>query len=374
MKKIAFLLCAAALLGTMSSCTSDADQTVKLTKVGTSEMTRTLMVTSNALADFTFGGQTVSNATSATFENAPEKGTLTVTPASVDYFEQNAIDVDFTDKQIVALDVQIAKRPSIEVSQEDMKNGRVVSNDAENQALTGVTASIAVPAQTTITGNTSSPFSIVTFVPVDGDQRITRADGNDGDANVLVMRCAADGAKFSEPVTVTLDIPESDGLDLYCMSEDGKEVLPLAEVGGNKREVKLSHFSDWITVMRATEEKAVTRGTPGEEISTFTISVKAGETITVKYQSKQGAVWTGGTKSTVVTNYLKTKVGKYVVSTLTSDPYTPSADGTVTYRVIQPYEDCSYKSGSAKFTARVYSPAHVEFDQPQGGHSGGGGR
>jgi hypothetical protein len=126
--------------------------------------------------------------------------------------------------------------------------------------------------------------------------------------------------------------------------------------------------------MRATEEKAVTRGTPGEEISTFTISVKAREDITVKFQSKQGAVWTGGTKSTVVTNYLKTKVGKYVVSTLTSDPYTPSADGTVTYRVIQPYEDCSYKSGSAKFTARVYSPAHVEFDQPQGGHSGGGGR
>lgn len=372
MKKIAFLLCAAALLGTMSSCTSDADQTVKLTKVGTAEMTRTLVVTSNTLANFTFSGQTVSNATSATFENAPEKGTLTVTPASADYFEQNAIAVDFTDRQVVALDVQIAKRPSIEVSQEDMKNGRVVSNDAENQALTGVTASIAVPAQTTITGNTSSPFSIVTFVPVDGDQRITRADGNDGDANVLVMRCAADGAKFSEPVTVTLDIPESDGLDLYCMSEDGKEVLPLAEVGGNKREVKLSHFSDWITVMRATEVKAVTRGTPGEEISTFTISVKAGNN-TVSYQSKTGAVWTGGTKSTVVTNYLKTKVGKYVVSTKT-DIYTADAPGTVTYRVIQPYEDCSYTSGSAKFTARVYSPAHVEFDQPQGGHSGGGGR
>ena len=374
MKKIAFLLCAAALLGTMSSCTSDADQTVKLTKVGTAEMSRTLVVTSNTLANFTFSGQTVSNATSATFENAPEKGTLTVTPASADYFEQNAIAVDFTDRQVVALDVQIAKRPSIEVSQEDMKNGRVVSNDAENQALTGVTASIAVPAQTTITGNTSSPFSIVTFVPVDGDQRITRADGNDGDANVLVMRCAADGAKFSEPVTVTLDIPESDGLDLYCMSEDGKEVLPLAEVGGNKREVKLSHFSDWITVMRATEEKAVTRADDDlkYEISTFTISVKAGNN-TVSYQSKEGAVWTGGTKSTVVTNYLKTKVGKYVVSTKT-DTYRADADGTVTYRVIQAYEDCSYKSGSAKFTARVYKGATIEFDQPQGGHSGGGGR
>ena len=371
MKKIAFVLCATALLGTMSSCTSESDQTIKVTKVETA-MTRTLMVSSNTAADFSFGGQTVSNVTSATFENVPEKGTLTVTPVSADYFAQEPIAVNFTGSDVVALDVQIARKPTIEVSQEDMLKGQVVSNDAENQQLTGVAASIAVPAETTISGNTTSPFSIVTFVPTEGDQWVTRADGNDGDASVLVLRCAADGAKFSEPVTVTLDIPESDGLDLFCMSEDGKEMYPLTEVGGDKRSVKLSHFSDWITVMRATEDKSVTRGTPGEEISTFTFSAKAGSN-TIKYQSKKGAVWTGGTKSTVVTNYLKTKVEKYVVSNKT-ETYTATSAGTITYRVHQPYSDNSYTSGKAKFTARVYTDAYIEVDQPQGGHSGGGGR
>ena len=372
MKKIAFTLCAAALLGTMSSCSSDSDKTIKLTKVET-EMTRTLMVSSNTAAVFTYDGKTVSNVTTATFENAPEKGTLTITPVTDEYYAQEPITVDFSGKSVVALDVQIAKKPTIEVSQEDMKKGQVVTNDAENQELTGVLASIAVPAETTITGNTTSPFSIVTFVPTEGDRWMTRAeDSKDGEANVLVIRCAADGAKFSEPVTVTLDIPESDGLDLYCMSEDGKEVLPLTELGGGKRSVKLSHFSDWITVMRATEESSITRGTPGQEITTLTTSVTVGDNI-ITYQSKTGAVQTGGTKSTTVTNYLKTKVGKYVVTNKT-EIYKATAAGTITYRVIQPYEDCSYKSGTAKFTARVYSAAHVEVDQPQGGHSGGGGR
>lgn len=370
MKRIAFLLCTAAMLGTMSSCTSDADKTIRMVKSEV-DMTRTLMVSSNTAADFTFGEQTVRNVTSATFKNAPEKGTLTITPTSADYFAQEPISVDFSGKSVVALDVQIAKKPSIEVSQEDMKNGQVVTNDAENQELSGVTASIAVPSGTTITGNTTSPFSIVAFAPTEGGQWMTRGE-SDGDASVLVLRCAADGAKFSEPVTVTLDIPESDGLDLYCMSEDGQEVLPLAEVGNSKRSVKLSHFSDWITVMRATEEKAVTRGTAGEEISTFTISVTKDVPVQISYQSKTGAVWTGGTKSTVVTNYLKTKVGKYVVSTKT-ETKTFNASGTITYRVHQPYSDNSYKSGTAKFTARVYSAAYAVFEQPQGGHSGGGG-
>lgn len=370
MKKIAFMLCAAALLGTMSSCSSDSDRTISLTKVET-EMTRTLMVSSNTLADFTYGGQTVSNVTSATFENAPEKGTLTITPITDEYYAQEPITVDFSGKSVVALDVQIAKKPTIEVSQDDMKNGQVVTNDPENQELTGVTASIAVPAETVISGNTTSPFSIVTFVPTEGDHWVTRGE-NDGEASVLVMRCAADGAKFSEPVTVTLDIPESDGLDLFCMSEDGKEMLPLTELGGGKRSVKLSHFSDWITVMKATEESSATRGTPGEEITTLTASVTVGEN-TITYQSKTGAVQTGGTKSTTVTNYLKTKVGKYVVTNKT-ETYIADAPGTITYRVIQYYEDCSYKSGSAKFTARVYKGAEVKIDVAQGGHSGGGGR
>ena len=369
MKKIAFMLCAAAVLGAMSSCTSDSEATYKVTPTASNE-SRVLMVTSNAPAIFTYGDKTVSGSTTATFENVPEKGTLTIKPISTDYFGQEKVDVVFNGNKTIALDVQLAKKPTIEVSQQDMMKGKIVTNDVENQEMTGVMASIAVPSTTTITGNTTSPFSISTFVPTEAGDWMTRGD-DDGEAGVLVMRCAADGAKFSDPVIVTLDIPESDGLDLTCVSEDGTEVLAMAEAGNGKRQVKLSHFSDWTVVMKATAEDVVTRADQTVEVTTMTITIKPGDN-TITYQSKTGAVWTGGTKNTTVTNYLKNKVGKYVVSTKTENYPNTTGATKLTYRVIQPYQDKSYTSGSARFTARVYSEAHIEIEVPQGGHSGGG--
>lgn len=369
MKKIAFMLCAAAVLGAMSSCTSDPEATYEVIPASGNE-SRVLTVTSNAPAVFTYGDKTVSGTTTATFENVPEKGTLTINSVSADYFGQKKVDVVFNGNKTIALDVQLAKKPTIEVSQQDMMKGKVVTNDAENQEMTGVKASIAVPSTTTITGNTTSPFSISTFVPTEAGSWMTRGD-DDGEAGVLVMRCAADGAKFSDPVIVTLDIPESDGLDLTCVSEDGKEVLDMTEAGSGKRQVKLSHFSDWTVVMKATASDVVTRADQTVEVTTMTITINPGDN-TITYQSKTGAVWTGGTKNTTVTNYLKNKVGKYVVSNKTYI-YTNTTGATkLTYRVVQPYQDKSYKSGTAKFTARVYSEAYIEIEVPQGGHSGGG--
>lgn len=369
MKKIAFMLCAAAVLGAMSSCTSDPEATYEVIPASGNE-SRVLTVTSNVPAVFTYGDKTVSGTTTATFENVPEKGTLTINSVSADYFGQKKVDVVFNGNKTIALDVQLAKKPTIEVSQQDMMKGKVVTNDAENQEMTGVKASIAVPSTTTITGNTTSPFSISTFVPTEAGSWMTRGD-DDGEAGVLVMRCAADGAKFSDPVIVTLDIPESDGLDLTCVSEDGKEVLDMTEAGSGKRQVKLSHFSDWTVVMKATASDVVTRADQTVEVTTMTITINPGDN-TITYQSKTGAVWTGGTKNTTVTNYLKNKVGKYVVTNKTQDYYNTTGATKLTYRVIQPYQDKSYKSGTAKFTARVYSEAYIEIEVPQGGHSGGG--
>ncbi len=81
--------------------------------------------------------------------------------------------------------------------------------------------------------------------------------------------------------------------------------------------------------------------------------------MSVSYLSRTGAVWTGGTQSTVVTNYLKTKVGKYIVSSKNATFYGKPKNSSARYHVVQIYEDCAYKSGSAKFTARVYKGAYV---------------
>jgi hypothetical protein len=377
MKKIAFLMCAAAVLGTMSSCSSDSEETAQIIQ-SVGEETRTLVVNANTPSNITFDGKTVANVTTATFENVAQKGILKVVPLSNDYYAQNESLVDFTDKKTIALDIVMAKKPTIEVSQADMLNGQVVFNDQENQEVMGAKASIAVPYNTVISGNTWSPFSITTFMPIDDVvDNVTRANGQ-YEVTVLTLRCAADGAEFSIPVDVMLEIENSDGFDLEIVSADGKERYAMTEIGGDRRLMKLPHFSDWNVVMKVTEETKITRSDPdpNPEVTTVTVPVKAGAN-TISYQVKSGALWKSGTKSTLVTNYLKKNYGTYAVTTKKYS-YTATAAGTVTLTVSQSWEDKSLTSGKAKFVARIYNKTatvSTTFSPvQQGGHSGGSGR
>ena len=323
----------------------------------------------------------MANVTTATFENVAQKGIPKVVPLSNDYYAQKESLVDFADKNTIALDVVMAKKPTIEVSQADMLNGQVVFNDQENQDVMGVKASIAVPYNTVISGNTWSPFSITTFMPTDdfvGD--VTRANGQ-SEVSVLTLRCAADGAEFSIPVDVMLDIENSDGFDLEIVSADGKERYAMTEVGGDRRLMKLPHFSDWNVVVKVTEVTTRAEGDTrkeGYDEYTNTVPVKAG-TNTISYEVKSGAIQTDGKKSTVTTNYLKKKIGTYAVTTKTVDK-SFNAEGTVTYKFKQNWKEIEYKSGKTVFWAKVYESVNSDDFEwifspvKRGGHSGGSGR
>ena len=91
-------------------------------------------------------------------------------------------------------------------------------------------------------------------------------------------------------------------------------------------------------------------------------SISSDGRIYVTYESRTGAVWTGGTQSTVVTNYLKTKVGKYVVSRRHDmGGYIGNYLRNYRFDYVQLYDDRSYKSGSASFTARVYITTYMRL-------------
>lgn len=381
MKKIAFLMCAAAVLGTMSSCSSDSEETAQIIQ-SVGEETRTLVVNANTPSNITFDGKTVANVTTATFENVAQKGILKVVPLSNDYYAQNESLVDFTDKKTIALDIVMAKKPTIEVSQADMLNGKVVFNDQENQEVMGAKASIAVPYNTVISGNTWSPFSITTFMPIDDVvDNVTRANGQ-YEVTVLTLRCAADGAEFSIPVDVMLEIENSDGFDLEIVSADGKERYAMTEVGGDRRLMKLPHFSDWNVVVKVAQvttrgESAGIKKSEGEETYTNTVPVKAGKN-TISYQVKSGCIQTSGVKNSITTNILKKEPEKsYAVTTKTQDINCTSA-GTVTYTVTQKWIEKEYKSGKITFYAKVYDgTASFNYETStvkRGGHSGGSGR
>jgi hypothetical protein len=365
MKKIVLLFSAIAMLGTMNSCCS-SNETPNVSPVVVDE-TRTLVVTTNTPADLTYNGQTVSNVTIATFEKVAAQGSLKITPRSSDYYDQEEMAIDFYDKLTLAVDVQLVKKPTIEVSQADAKSGTVITNDVENQQDTETEASITVPSTTEITGNTTDPFSITTFVPAETVLESTEKD-KEVEANVLVIRCTPDGAEFSEPVTVNLGIANSTGFDIECVSEDGSETLPMTDLGNDRWQVNIPHFSDWFNYLKA----IVTETSEGVETSSGSSAIIAGDN-SITYKVKAGAVEVTALHCPLVTTFLKKKFGSYFETTKNAT-FTSDASGTATWRLTQPYKDVTLRSNIMVFTARVYGEPTFEItgtQSGQGGHSGG---
>ncbi|MBR6842731.1 MAG: hypothetical protein IKM77_10620 [Prevotella sp.] len=366
MKKIAFLLCAAAMLGTMTSCHRATDETPNVSPVVV-DKSRTLFVTTNTAADITYEGKTVRNTTRAVFEQTAAQGRLKITPCSSQYYDQDEMAIDFYDKLTLAIDVQLVKKSSIEVSQEDAKNGQTVINDLENQNATGTVATISVSPTTDITGNTTDPFCITTFVPAETVLESTEK-GDEVEANVLVIRCNPDGAKFSKPVDVTLSIDNSTGFDISCVLEDGSESLSMTDLGNDQWQVSIPHFSDWYNILNA----IVTETSVGEEVTTGTCTIVAGQN-TVSYKVKSGAIETTALSCVLVSTFIDKKFGVYFESTKDAT-FTSDAGGTATWRVTQPYKDVTLTSNIKVFQARVYDEPIFEIidtQSGQDGHSGG---
>lgn len=365
MRKIAFLLCATAMLGTMTSCHRSTDDSPTVTPVVV-DKSRTLIVSTNVAADIVYDGQTIGNTTDATFRDVAAQGKLKITPRSADYYDQDEMAIDFYDQLTLYVDVQLVKKPSIEVSQEDAKNGQVVTNDAENQNATGAVATITVPSDEVVTGNTTDPYSIVTFLPAETVLESTGV-GSEVEASVLVIRCKPDGAVFNPPLDVTVYIENSTGFDLECVGEDESEVLPMTDLQNDTWHVKIPHFCDWFNNLRA----IVVESSAGEEVTTYSIPIVAG-TNTIEYKAKTGALETSTTKCRLVTSFINRKFGKYREYTKKAT-FASDAAGFATVRITQPYRDVTLRSNIRHFSARVYREPTVEIisTSSQEGHSGG---
>ena len=366
MKKLFSILCVGAMLVLTTSCHRSYEGVPNLSPVVV-DKTRTLVVTTNTPADITYGGKTVPNVTSVVFQQTAAQGKLKITPMSDQYYDQEEMAVDFYDKLTLSIEVQLVKKPTVEVSQDDAKGGQEVNNDLENQDATGTVATISVPPTTVITGNTTDPFSITTFVPAETVLESTE-QGDEVEANVLVVRCNPDGASFSEPVSVTLGIENSTGFDIECVSEDGTESLPMTDLGDDKWQVSIPHFSDWFNRLKA----VVIETSESEEVTTGTSAIAAGQNV-IPYKVKSGAVEVSTLKCLLVTTFINKKFGGYLETTKNAS-FSSAAPGSATWRVTQPYKDVTLISNIIEFKARVYGEPVFEIistQSDQGGHSGG---
>ena len=369
MKKIAFLLCAAALLGTMTSCHKSHDSKPTVSPAILDE-TRTLIVNVNTPCDITYGGVTFRNVTKAVFERTSAKGKLTVTPRSNQFYAQDAMDIDFYDKLTLQVNVKLAKKPLNKISQDDAKKGKPVVNDPDNQNSTGVVASFTLPDGIDITGNTTDPLAITVFEPAETVLEPVGM-GDELEANVLVIRVEPAGAVFSTPIPVVVNIKNSTGFDIVCVSADGTKNVTMKDLGNDNWELYLPNGTDWECLLKA----EVVSSVEGNEYVTGTTNIVAGEN-TINYPVKAGGKETSNTNCALVTTFVEKEFGAYVErnkpATFTSD-----APGSATWRVTQPYRDITLKSNNRTFVVRVYGEPVFEIvatsEDAQPGHSGGAG-
>ena len=146
------------------------------------------------------------------------------------------------------------------------------------------------------------------------------------------------------------------------------EKSPLTDLGNNKWEARISHFSDWFNVLKC----VVTEISRSEEVYSGSDLLVFGKN-TITYPYKAGAKELTKTECQLVTTFVKKKFGSYLEATKNAT-FTSSEPGSVFWSVTQPYTDVTLTSKNKVFKVRIYGEPKFEFTKITGddsGHSGG---
>ena len=68
---------------------------------------------------------------------------------------------------------------------------------------------------------------------------------NDKPHDVLVAVCEPDGARFDEPVTISVAAQNAEGLSFECTNDKEGDPAESISVGQNTLSAKVDHFSNW---------------------------------------------------------------------------------------------------------------------------------
>lgn len=368
MRKINFLfgVLAVAATGLLSSCDwsdNDEDPNVIVPSLGGN----TLVVNANVNASFKVEGQTPQNGTTATFAVSGDKAIVEVSAAG--YLTQN-VEVNFGENTMMNVDVQLVKASTNAKTQEEAKNGTLVENDEANQDATDIEASISVPANVEISNvEATALFSVVAFTPAAvGAQNVNQ--GAEVSVPALSLNCEPSGAKFDgAPVTLTATAADAAGCLVACVN-GGESVN--ATVNGNSVSAKVTHFSVWSFVLKATVENVQ----PGEDVIKKGSVLLSNGKSTISYTQKFGFEASDVQNGGLISNFLVNQFGK-AGSINKSVEISADKAGSADYTVKQNVKTYTFKSGDRRFIAKVYGKVTVTIDRKTtdtSGHSGGTGK
>ena len=314
--------------------------------------TNTLVVRSNVEATFTFAGQTKTG-TEATFETTRRSGDLKVTATGKRDVEMT-VSFAKTDYQefevtLVTMGVAVPAATAEATGAADVTNGS--TNAAEND---DVTASFNVAGNTN--DGTTGDYSVTVFTPEDVETNTDNITNNTtANEPVLALDCQPDGAVFRNPITMTVDIPGSEGFDISCVNADKKtEKVNAVEVSGQptKRQFVLDHFSIWDIVLNAT-------ATMTKSTQTITAEGDAGNgSLTYKFDY---GFETESASNTLISKYLKKLFGITKKNSSKSIKFDAVQGGTAKLTATQEVKTYTFSSnnGTQTFKATVYGKVTV---------------
>jgi hypothetical protein len=314
---------------------------------------RTLVITANKTATFTLGSETKSG-TNVTFTNAPVKGTVSATAGST----TKKVKFNFGDAKDLAYDV-IFESEVTPVSQADAQAGnKTVSNEGANEDETGVKAEMdfsgdVANANATVTGD----YSITVVTPTETETSAEELENKKGQEDaiqepVLALDCKPDGANFgANPVKVKVYVPNSADYELACVNSEDDKAADSFDQKGDSLIIKLSHFSVWDIILKATVVTVDTKPIA----NTFTGSSKDGS---LAYTMNYG--FDSDNSDPIVAKYLK-KVFGMNKREIRKRVTFKKVDGTATLKVTQQVKVYTIKSGSKRFTATVYGKADLNL-------------
>ena len=186
------------------------------------------------------------------------------------------------------------------------------------------------------------------------------------EATAMQAICEPTGAKFKNPVTIAIKVPESDGIEFTAVN--GEDKASNCKTEGDVLKMDVSHFSAWDILLVAKIENYQIK----ESVTIGKQNVKKGEN-EISYESTYG--WSTKATNALVRSYLVSQLGSSKSRSVeVKAKYESTGEGVATYRVISKTAEFDVKSGKRTFhvVANIGSELEiVSVDAIQPGHSGG---
>jgi hypothetical protein len=350
---------------TLTSCHNGEDyqeQTTVVNNVVQLE-SRTLIVRTNVAATVKVGSETKTSTpnTDLEFANPAAAGTIQISATGR---QAKSIKYNFKDGAMLYYDVMLESAGQV-FSQTDVEtNGATVTNGDDNKNDNdGVEASFSLGSETN--DGTTGDYSITVFTPdeVTNGEDVTK--GQNLTETPLAIDCKPDGAQFSNPIDVVLNIPGSDGFDISVKS--GDEVATSVQAG-DKITAKIPHFSIWDVILNLACADIVS--------STFMY-----DPVKVNAMEGQASVTVDFGYDTDVTSVIATRLLKKMFGTpkkqITKNVKWNAVEGEATITASQVVKTYTFNSKVKTVKVAVYGKVttgvSIETAQPQEVKTHGGG-